>query len=129
MIYISHALPDVFRLCDNLVVLRDGEVVGSGETKSFSTEKLVKIALFSTERSTTDIYCFEPGQSQKPHTHAGSDKVYVVLEGRANVKVGAEEKLLTAGQTALAPAGEEHGITNPGAERMICLVFISPPPK
>src|SRR6185503_12349883 len=30
MIYISHTLEDVFRLCDDIVVLRDGEVVGTG---------------------------------------------------------------------------------------------------
>ncbi|MFN8004616.1 MAG: ATP-binding cassette domain-containing protein [Acidobacteriota bacterium] len=30
MIYISHVLADVFRLCDEMIVLRDGEVVGTG---------------------------------------------------------------------------------------------------
>ena len=29
MIYISHNLGDVLRLCDAIVVLRDGEVAGS----------------------------------------------------------------------------------------------------
>ncbi len=96
---------------------------------SFSTEKLTKIGLFSTDRMLCDIYCFEPEQSQKPHAHADCDKVYVVLEGRANIQVGLEEQLLTAGQAVLAPAASEHGIANAGAERMICLVFMSPPPR
>jgi ribose transport system ATP-binding protein len=33
MIYISHVLEDVLRLCDDIVVLRDGEVVGSGPAR------------------------------------------------------------------------------------------------
>ena len=48
MIYISHTLADVFRLCDDIVVLRDGEVVGSGATKTFTTEKLVSLMVGRT---------------------------------------------------------------------------------
>ncbi len=48
MIYISHTLADVFRLCDDIVVLRDGEVVGSGATKTFTTEKLVSMMVGRT---------------------------------------------------------------------------------
>jgi ribose transport system ATP-binding protein len=43
MIYISHALQDVFRLCDDILVLRDGEVVAHGATGSFSTDKLISL--------------------------------------------------------------------------------------
>ena len=48
MIYISHTLADVFHLCDDIVVLRDGEVVGSGATKTFTTEKLVSMMVGRT---------------------------------------------------------------------------------
>ena len=48
MIYISHTLADVFRLCDDIVVLRDGEVVGAGATKTFTTEKLVSLMVGRT---------------------------------------------------------------------------------
>ncbi len=48
MIYISHALADVFRLCNDIVVLRDGEVVGSGATNTFTTEKLVSLMVGRT---------------------------------------------------------------------------------
>jgi ABC-type sugar transport system ATPase subunit len=43
MIYISHALGDVLRLCDDLVVLRDGEVVGGGPATEFTHERLVAL--------------------------------------------------------------------------------------
>jgi ribose transport system ATP-binding protein len=43
LIYISHALGDVLRLCDDLVVLRDGEVVGRGQTAEFAHHRLVSL--------------------------------------------------------------------------------------
>ena len=43
MIYISHALQDVLRLCDDLVVLRDGEVVGQGARTDFTVEKIISL--------------------------------------------------------------------------------------
>ncbi len=43
MIYISHVLPDVFRLCDEMIVLRDGEVVGTGRKDEFTTERLITL--------------------------------------------------------------------------------------
>ena len=43
IIYISHALGDVLRICDDLVVLRDGEMVGGGEAKEFTHDRLVSL--------------------------------------------------------------------------------------
>ncbi|MEQ1825743.1 MAG: sugar ABC transporter ATP-binding protein [Pirellula sp.] len=41
MIYISHALRDVRRLCDSVAVLRDGSLVGSGPTDEFPESRMV----------------------------------------------------------------------------------------
>ncbi len=41
MIYISHALGDVERLCDDIVILRDGEVVAAGTRTDFTTDRIV----------------------------------------------------------------------------------------
>jgi ribose transport system ATP-binding protein len=43
MIYISHALGDVLRLCDGIVVLRDGEVAGTGPREGFDIDRLVSL--------------------------------------------------------------------------------------
>lgn len=43
MIYISHALGDIQQLCDQVVVLRDGLVVGDGPIAQFDTSKLVSL--------------------------------------------------------------------------------------
>ncbi len=43
ILYISHELKDVFRLCDDIVVLRDGEVVGAGPVAKFTQERIVAL--------------------------------------------------------------------------------------
>ncbi len=43
--YISHFLDEIFELCDNVVVLRDGQVVGQEEIGNINKEKLVEMML------------------------------------------------------------------------------------
>jgi quercetin dioxygenase-like cupin family protein len=95
---------------------------------SFSSEKLKKVGLFSTERFFLDLYCLEPGQSQTPHAHTGCDKVYLVTQGRARVRVGADERTLEAGEAVIAASGEVHGLHNDSGERAVVLTLMAPPP-
>jgi len=81
------------------------EVKSFAALRRFSPDKLQKLNLFETERSSCDVYCLEPGQEQKAHAHAGNDKVYAVLEGSVEVRVGGETRALHAGEAALCPAG------------------------
>ncbi len=94
----------------------------------FSKEKMKKNGVFETDRFFCDLYCFEPGQEQSPHTHGGQDKVYYVVEGKGMFKVGDEEKELGPGEIALAPAGMNHGVANRSQQRLITLVFVTPKP-
>ena len=94
----------------------------------FSTEKMQKVNLFDTERMFCDVYCFETGQEQTAHAHHSSDKVYYVLQGKAVIRVAEETRELSPGGIALAPAGAEHGVSNPGPERLTLLVFMTPKP-
>jgi quercetin dioxygenase-like cupin family protein len=98
------------------------------EAMQFSPEKMTKNGVFETERFFCDTYCFEAGQSQSAHTHANEDKVYYVLEGRGVFTVGAEERELGAGEIALAPAGQNHGVANRSQQRLVTLVFVTPKP-
>jgi ribose transport system ATP-binding protein len=43
VIYISHALDDVLRLCDTLLVLRDGEAVACGPRAEFTRRSLIAL--------------------------------------------------------------------------------------
>jgi mannose-6-phosphate isomerase-like protein (cupin superfamily) len=98
------------------------------DERRFSPEKMVKASLFATERLYYDLYCLEPGQAQKVHAHAGSDKVYLVLDGRALITIGDEERELSPLESALAPAGAPHGVRNDGQVPLCLLVVTTPPP-
>lgn len=43
MLYISHSLGDVIKLCDEIVVLRDGAVVGNERASQLSLERMVSL--------------------------------------------------------------------------------------
>ncbi len=95
---------------------------------AFAGEKMKKNNLFTTERMFCDIYCFEPDQRQDAHSHADSDKVYFVVEGRGRIRVGDDEREVGPGTAVLAPAGAPHAVENPGPERLRVLVFMAPKP-
>ncbi|MBL8152093.1 MAG: cupin domain-containing protein [Blastocatellia bacterium] len=97
--------------------------------QKFSAEKMTKINIFETEHFFCDIYCFEPGQSQKLHTHSDADKVYFVLKGEGKFQVGEEVENLGPGYAILARSGLIHGVENSSSQQLVVLVFMSPNPN
>ncbi|HEX5386239.1 MAG TPA: cupin domain-containing protein [Gemmatimonadales bacterium] len=93
----------------------------------FSAARAAKADLARGERLFVGLNCFEPGQSQALHAHAGADKFYLVLTGKARITVGCETQLAEAGTLVWAPAGEPHGVDE-AIERTVMLVAIAPPP-
>ena len=91
-------------------------------------DKFFKSTLFQSGRLLLGLNCLEPGQTQKVHTHADQDKFYFVVEGEGEFVVGEETQEGGAGTTIWAPAGEDHGVTNTGEERLVLLVGIAPAP-
>lgn len=105
------------------------QVVDIATARRYAPDKMVKHPVFETEHLFCDVYCLEPGQEQAVHAHAGSDKIYILLEGRAVVTVGDEERELRPMEAVLAPAGLPHGIANRSKERAAALVFFAPKPQ
>lgn len=95
---------------------------------AFSAEKLKKVGLVDTANLFCDAYCLEPGQEQAGHRHAVGDKLYFVLSGTGRIRVGDEERDVQPGDLACAPAGADHGVRNPGPDRLALLVMMAPKP-
>ncbi len=95
---------------------------------SFSAANPTKADLFQGARLFAGLNCFEPGQSQKAHVHAGADKFYLILSGRARMTVGTETLEVGAGTVVWAPAEVPHGVAE-ALERTVMLVAIAPPPR
>ena len=95
----------------------------------FSIEKMQKVNLFETGNFFCDVYGLEPGQEQKVHSHAGADKVYMVLNGTGTFTIGDESHELGPLQAICAPAGSPHGVANSSQQRLSVLVFMTPNPN
>jgi mannose-6-phosphate isomerase-like protein (cupin superfamily) len=106
-----------------------GEIKKLSGLQRFSPEKMQKVGLFETPRLFCDLYCLEAGQAQKAHSHGDADKVYLVLEGRAQVHVGADRLDLGPQEAVIAPAGADHGVSNPGPGRLVLYVFVAQSPE
>jgi ribose transport system ATP-binding protein len=63
MIYISHILGDVLRLCDDVVVLRDGEMVESGSANEFTSSRMISLMV---GRSLNQLYPTREGLASPP---------------------------------------------------------------
>ncbi len=104
------------------------EVRTIAEAVRFSSEKMQKVNLFESPRMFCDIYCLEPGQLQKIHSHEGNDKIYYVVEGEGSFTIGQETRQLGQGEITCAFSDELHGVENTSNERLTCLVFMAPNP-
>ncbi|MDO5548110.1 MAG: sugar ABC transporter ATP-binding protein [Eubacteriales bacterium] len=53
IIYISHRMDEIFTICDRISVYRDGQYIGSGDTKDLNEAKLIKMMV---GREITDVF-------------------------------------------------------------------------
>ena len=93
----------------------------------FQPGKAAKADLFRGGRLFVGLNCFERGQAQPVHTHAGADKFYLVVSGKARMTVGRDARVVEAGTVVWAPADVPHGVEE-ALERTVMLVAIAPPP-
>lgn len=53
IIYISHRMEEIFKICDSITVYRDGQYIGSGAAKDFTEASLIKMMV---GREITDVF-------------------------------------------------------------------------
>jgi len=97
------------------------------ERAAFRADRAAKVDLLRGGAMFLGLNCFEPGQSQSVHAHAGADKFYLILSGNASMIVGDETRDAGPGTLIWAPADVLHGVTR-AHERTVMLVGIAPPP-
>lgn len=103
-------------------------VRGISSHASFSRSKMGKSELLRGGQVFAGLNCFLPGQVHSLHSHAGQDKLYLILEGQGNVTVGSETDLVEAGDLVLAREGVAHALENPGPGKLVVLAVMAPPP-
>lgn len=103
--------------------------IDTESVRRFDPAKMQKVNLFETPQMFCDIYCLEPGQSQKLHAHAGATKFYYVVEGEAEVTIGESTQTLGPGELAWSAPDESHGVENKSGRSLILLVAMAPNPN
>jgi ABC-type sugar transport system ATPase subunit len=59
VIYISHKMGEIFRICDSITVLRDGEWIGTAPVSEMNENKLIKMMV---GRDITEVYPKKPAE-------------------------------------------------------------------
>jgi len=90
IIYISHTLRDVFRHCDHIVVLRDGQVLGSAPTDTFTTERLVSLMV---GRPMSQLFPDRGAKAPPENTNASANAAAALLEVRGLSRPGFLENI------------------------------------
>ncbi|MCB9652797.1 MAG: cupin domain-containing protein [Deltaproteobacteria bacterium] len=85
---------------------------------------IVSRTLIKTPTSTLTVFAFDGGQALSEHT-APFDAVLHLLEGEAEVSIGGQPILLTAGQLILMPANVPHAVTATSPMKMLLTMFRS----
>ncbi len=76
--------------------------------------RMIASALTGTSQLAVFEQWCDPGLGAPAHLHA-VEEILTVLEGEAVVWVEDERRQLTAGQSAIIPAGRKHGFSNTGS--------------
>ena len=67
-----------------------------------------------------------PGDQAPPHIHHRSDEAFIVLDGQLEVLVGAERRVLNAGESAVIPAGTVHTFATHGEAGSRVIAVMTP---
>ncbi len=109
VLYVSHRLDEIFRLCDSVTVLRDGVKVASKETTQFTHDTLVN-ALVGTE--------FEDIRTKSDELDLGAGESYFSVTGLSSEVLADLDLSFEAGTvTGIA------GITGSGRESLLGAIF------
>ena len=89
---------------------------------------MTKTDLARGEHLFLGLNSFAPGEGQAVHAHAGADKFYLVVSGKARITSGATTTEAGPGQLVWCPAGAPHGV-EPVQEPTVLMIGMSPPPR
>lgn len=79
-------------------------------------------SMLEGETITLNRSIMPPGKRTRPHKH-GCEQFIHVLEGKAWVRVGEEERTLEVGDVAYIPRGAEHEMRNADEGNLVYLSF------
>jgi quercetin dioxygenase-like cupin family protein len=86
-----------------------GKAQTSAELIEYSKDSIVSKTILDKSAGTITLFAFDEGQRLSEHT-APYDAVVQVLDGKAQVTIGGEDKKVSAGQIIIMPANVPHAV-------------------
>ena len=90
-------------------------------------EDVAMLELARSQFQSTHFVYMPPGRKIRPHFHREREEVYVILDGKARLRLGDEYVEVGEGYVAYVPRGTVHAAESIGAEPLM-LIFVSTPP-
>ncbi len=110
---------------------KESFVLDSDDVKNEKVERGEKIwikKLITDEEGAENCFMrkftLKPGAFMPLHQHENTDHVQYILEGKMNVKLGNEEKVVKKGDALYIPADLPHSYENPYEEKIIFLCVV-----
>jgi len=98
--------------------------------KKISTSPEEDVAMLEIARSDTQsvhLVYMPAGRRVRAHYHRERDEFYVIIQGRAKLRIKNDVIEVGEGYVAFIPRGTIHGIESVGVDPLI-LIFVSSPP-
>lgn len=104
------------------------EVINLNRARRFLRARPLCIGLFDRPQLVADLLCLEPDQEEARPLQRAADELYLVLEGRAKLRVGVQTAELETMDAVVVPPGLLRTIQNPGPGRLTALALLAPKP-
>ncbi len=89
-------------------------------------EDVAMVDLVYTETHSVHLVYMPPGKKIRAHLHRERDEFYVILQGKARIRLGQDEYSVGENYVVYVPRGTVHSVESIGHEPLI-LIFISSP--
>ncbi|MEE8397932.1 MAG: cupin domain-containing protein [Desulfobacterales bacterium] len=86
-----------------------GEAFGLNDHISYSDGSVVSKTLLKKDTGNITLFSFDAGQGLTEHT-SPFDAVVHILDGKAEITIGGDPQIVSAGQLLIMPADIPHGL-------------------
>jgi len=83
--------------------------------------------LYTAPHSQLVLMCLKPNEEIGMEVHPENDQFFRFEKGQGKVIIGGEEFIVTDGDTAIVPAGQDHNVINTSASEELKLYTIYSP--
>jgi quercetin dioxygenase-like cupin family protein len=89
--------------------IEKGEKFIAAEAVDYSTQSVISRQVLKNEKGNITLFAFDKGEGLSEHT-APFDAIVLVLDGKAEVIIGGQPKILQTGEAIIMPSNIPHAL-------------------